>query len=114
MTLELQPDTNNYTDLQSMRITIKNIDQRLLDPESLERKLYAILQDIPKIRSQLVTATKVPRSTVYDTLVRMMNWGIVLKYVETPERAGRPCVYFAIVEDSVFDIFMTLMSNSKH
>ena len=114
MTLELQPDTNNYTDLQNMRTTIKNIDQRLVDPESLERKLYAILQDKPTIRSQLVTATKVARSTVYDTLLRMIHWGIVIRYTETPERAGRPCVYFAIVEDSVFDIFMTLMSNNKH
>ncbi len=48
----------------------------------------------PKTRAELVSITNIPRSTLYDSLLRLILKEKVLKYSEKPDGPGRPKVYF--------------------
>ena len=49
-------------------------------------------------RAQLVKASKIARSTIYDILVRLMIKRQVYKFSEKPTKPGRPKVYFDTIE----------------
>ena len=48
----------------------------------------------PKTRAELVSITNIPRSTLYDSLLRLILKEKVLKYSEKPDGPGRPKVFF--------------------
>ena len=48
----------------------------------------------PKTRAELVTITGIPRSTLYDSLLRLILKEKVIKYSEKPVGPGRPKVFF--------------------
>ena len=50
----------------------------------------------PKIRGELVKETGIARSTLYDSLLRLMLKKLVYKFSEMPQGPGRPKVYFQV------------------
>lgn len=50
----------------------------------------------PKTRKQLVAATNIARSTLYDSLLRLIVKGVVFKYSKALDGPGRPHVYFSL------------------
>ena len=51
----------------------------------------------PKTRAELVTLTNIARSTLYDSLLRLILREKVTKYSEKPAGPGRPKVFFKAV-----------------
>lgn len=53
----------------------------------------------PLTRNQLMKETKIARSTIYDSLLRLILKKYVSKFSEKPQGPGRPKVFFHISED---------------
>lgn len=67
-------------------------------PQSTDDKvLIAVAEFGPIIRSDLVKVTNIPRSTIYDALVRLMLKGLVKNYPEKRRAPGRPKIYYEVV-----------------
>lgn len=63
-----------------------------------DRKVIDALQVLEAVdRRKIVAYTNMPRSTVYDCLVRLQLKGIVSKRKEYNNRAGRPIVLYFMV-----------------
>ena len=80
---------------------MSNLEQKILHPEGNETRndtdnivLDVLGKQGPKTRAELVTITKIPRSTLYDSLLRLILKDKVIKYSEKPDGPGRPKVYF--------------------
>jgi predicted ArsR family transcriptional regulator len=67
----------------------------------LERDLLTILRDGPLSRDQIVKIKKIPRSTIYDNLKKLINAGLVVKYPRHRDdmKRGRPKVLFELRGD---------------
>lgn len=63
------------------------------------RILEVLTKQGPLTRKQLVKETEIARSTIYDSLLRLMLKKYVSKYSEKPRGPGRPKVFFQIRED---------------
>lgn len=50
----------------------------------------------PVTRTMLVELTGLPRTTLYDALIRLRLKGYVQKYAEERNRRGRPKVYYQL------------------
>jgi predicted ArsR family transcriptional regulator len=50
----------------------------------------------PLTRGDITTRSRIPRTTVYDTLVNLVLSGVVDKYVERNGRRGRPSVFYQL------------------
>ncbi len=50
----------------------------------------------PLTRGDITTRSRIPRTTVYDTLVNLVLSGLVDKYVERNGRRGRPSVFYQL------------------
>ena len=48
-------------------------------------------------RGEITSLTKIPRTTVYDTLMNLLISGVIEKYVERNGRRGRPSVFYQLV-----------------
>lgn len=59
--------------------------------------LLVLTKQGPKTRSELVKITNIARSTLYDSLLRLILKEKVIKYSEKPDGPGRPRVYFKAV-----------------
>ncbi len=69
-------------------------DQAVIVHE-LDRNLYAILKrEGPLTRSNLVSMTGVARTTLYDSLLRLIVKGYVSRFSEARKERGRPKVFF--------------------
>jgi len=65
----------------------------------LDRHLVEILRsEGPLTRSKLVHLTGVPRSTLYDSLLRLILKGYVVRFSEERTERGRPKVYYKILQ----------------
>jgi hypothetical protein len=51
----------------------------------------------PITRSELVQITKIPRTTIYDTIVKLMLDKKVRKYSVPSRRRGRPRVFYELI-----------------
>lgn len=61
----------------------------------LDRIIFAVLQsEGPMIRAQLVRLIGAPRSTIYDSLRRLMLKGYVESFYEQRSTQGRPKTFF--------------------
>ena len=72
-------------------------EQQFVNQEvnSTDEKVLSVLKKLgPKTRSELVLLTSIPRSTLYDSLLRLILKDKVIKYSEKPEGPGRPKVFF--------------------
>ncbi len=65
----------------------------------LEKVLVALLQTGDYTRPQMVQKTGVPRTTIYDSLKRLIKADIVYRYPlrDGIRRKGRPKVLFSLV-----------------
>ncbi len=61
------------------------------------RVLGILSKEGPLTRTQLVTKTNIARSTLFDSLLRLILKGLVTKFSERPQERGRPKVYFQTV-----------------
>jgi predicted ArsR family transcriptional regulator len=61
----------------------------------LDRNVFAILKrEGPLTRSHLVSITGVARTTLYDSLLRLIVKGYVSRFSEARKQRGRPKVFF--------------------
>ncbi|MFW9856397.1 MAG: helix-turn-helix domain-containing protein [Candidatus Thorarchaeota archaeon] len=61
----------------------------------LDRNIYAILRrEGPLTRSNLVSLTGIARTTLYDSLLRLIVKGYVTRFSEERKERGRPKVFF--------------------
>ncbi len=58
------------------------------------RVMEVLTQEGPLIRNQLVEITGIARSTLYDSLLRLILKGFIMKFSERPQGPGRPKVFF--------------------
>lgn len=56
--------------------------------------LKSLVEEGPLTRPDIVSSTKMPRTTVYDGLNRLIIQGIVRKYSHQVGGVGRPKVFF--------------------
>lgn len=64
---------------------------------SLEEYLLKTLQDGPMTRGELSAVTGIPRTTLYDTLVKLIMQDRVEKFSSSKRKRGRPNVYYRLV-----------------
>lgn len=77
---------------------MKIIDQNEISNPT-DRKILVILEENePLTRHELVKMTDIARSTLYDSLLRLMLKGHVIKFSERSPGPGRPKVYFLPAE----------------
>jgi len=50
----------------------------------------------PLTRGDITNRSRIPRTTVYDTLVNLVLSGVVEKYVDHNGRRGRPSVFYQL------------------
>ncbi len=71
----------------------------------LDRNLLEILRkEGPLTRAKLVSLTGIARSTLYDSLLRLILKGYVAKFSKECIQRGRPKVYYKVVNLNVQDI----------
>ena len=79
---------------------MSNLEQKIVHStgnETDDTVLNILQKQGPKTRAELVSITNIPRSTLYDSLLRLILKEKVLKYSEKPDGPGRPKVYFRSV-----------------
>ena len=65
----------------------------------LDRNVLRILEkEGPITRSKLVSLTGIARSTLYDSLLRLILKGYVARYSEDRKQRGRPKVYYQVLQ----------------
>ncbi len=65
----------------------------------IDRDILDILRKKgPITRSNLVSTTGIARSTLYDSLTRLIVKGYVISYPEDRKHRGRPRTYFTIAQ----------------
>ena len=62
------------------------------------RVLELLSKEGPLIRNQIVEMTDIARSTLYDSLLRLILKGYVTKFSEQPKGPGRPKVFFQTIQ----------------
>ena len=74
---------------------MSHLEQKIIEGNETDNIVLSILKNQgPKTRAELVTLTKIPRSTLYDSLLRLILKDKVIKYSEKPDGPGRPKVFF--------------------
>ncbi|MHA1253792.1 MAG: helix-turn-helix domain-containing protein [Candidatus Helarchaeota archaeon] len=67
-----------------------NIDEYLLE-------VLRLMGDMT--RKELAELTKIPRTTIYDTIEKLIYEGKIEKYSVSDKRRGRPKVYYRFISD---------------
>lgn len=79
------------------QISIGSPEQPILKHE-LDRVLFEILRSYgPLSRPELVYLTDAARSTIYDSLTRLITKGFVIQYSKKQNPVGRPITLFDVV-----------------
>jgi len=76
---ELRRDDRNESELQIPT------DEYLYD---------LLIHNGPMTRGEIVKLTKLPRTTIYDYLIKLILKDRVIRYSKSGKRPGRPKVYF--------------------
>ncbi|MFX1518561.1 MAG: hypothetical protein ACFFCD_01360 [Promethearchaeota archaeon] len=63
---------------------------------TIEEYLLKILLDGPMTRGELSAVTGIPRTTLYDTLVKLLMQNKVEKFSLSKHKRGRPNVYYRL------------------
>ena len=65
----------------------------------IDRNILEILKEEgPITRSKLVAKTGIARSTLYDSLIRLIVKGYAISYSEDRKHRGRPKTYFTVAQ----------------
>ncbi|MFX1512998.1 MAG: helix-turn-helix domain-containing protein [Promethearchaeota archaeon] len=70
------------------------VDATVLGNQTDKVVFHTLNEFQPLTRSELVKITNIPRSTLYDSLSRLILRGAVRKYPEKRSTPGRPKVYY--------------------
>lgn len=71
--------------------------QQKIFGKKITRYIYNLLiENGPMTRDDIVRLTNLPRTTIYDHLVKLMIKGMVEKYSLITNKRGRPPVYYRI------------------
>ncbi|UCG02804.1 MAG: winged helix-turn-helix transcriptional regulator [Candidatus Heimdallarchaeota archaeon] len=85
-------------DHPSSKLTISRKKARPAIVHEIDRKILKVVQtEGPLTRSRLSSITGIPRSTLYDSLWRLIVKGYVKDYSEDRKHRGRPRTYFAAI-----------------
>ena len=70
------------------------------DPDiEIEKYLFEIIKlNGDMTRKELADLTKIPRTTIYDSIEKLIYEGIIEKYAVSNKKRGRPKVYYRIIE----------------
>ncbi|MFX0170628.1 MAG: helix-turn-helix domain-containing protein [Candidatus Hodarchaeota archaeon] len=80
----------------ALRPTIQKTKPSIV--HELDRNLLEILKkEGPLTRTKLVRLTGIARSTLYDSLLRLILKGYVIRFSEERRQRGRPKVYFKAI-----------------
>ena len=80
-------------------IDIEQIKSIIKSENVNDMQTYTVLHEKGRMtRTELVKATGIARSTLYDTLMRLIHNGLVYDYSEALGGPGRPKIYFALQE----------------
>ncbi|MHA1359367.1 MAG: helix-turn-helix domain-containing protein [Candidatus Helarchaeota archaeon] len=84
--------------VEKSEVKYKYMGQGILEPPiNLEDYLLNLLkQHGPLTRSALVEISGIPRSTIYDTLLKLMLRERVDRYASEKEGRGRPKILFSV------------------
>lgn len=78
---------------------MQNAQLETLAENELQKKIVDLLEvKGPMTRADMVHQLQVARTTVYDTLVKLMNHNLVDKYPINNNKRGRPKVFFTLKE----------------
>jgi len=74
------------------------VQERTSSIQKLDHVLFEILKAYgPLSRPELVELTGVPRSSIYDSLQRLILKGLLLQYSEKKSRIGRPTTFYDVI-----------------
>lgn len=91
--LPTNPDSNDDPD-GSAQFNVASSNRK---PNPNDVRILEVLSNKgPLTRKQLVKETEIARSTIYDSLFRLMLKNNVSKFSERPQGPGRPKVFFQI------------------
>ena len=66
----------------------------------LQRRMIELLEkNGPMTRADLIKSADSPRTTVYDSLVRLQNYNLVRKFSRPTNTRGRPLVFFKLTSE---------------
>ncbi|MGQ4833262.1 MAG: winged helix-turn-helix transcriptional regulator [Candidatus Asgardarchaeia archaeon] len=78
-------------------ITKSDLIRILSKMDDLDRKILSLLREHgPMTREEIVKRLNIPRTTVYDRLVKMILNGLVEKYSNNRRTRGRPKVFYRV------------------
>ena len=75
-------------------------DMKLKSISATEERLVALLKEGPQTRDQLVKKLRIPRTTIYDGLRKLIRRNEVKKFplFATERSRGRPQVLFSLLD----------------
>jgi len=84
-------------DQTSVELKIASKIKRPVIVHELDRNVLEILKtEGPITRSRLVAITGIARSTLYDSLLRLILKGYVARFSEVRRQRGRPKVFYKV------------------
>ncbi len=93
---------NSLVDEEKDILTSKNEFSlsNLLDNKTDVMVLSALKEFQPATRMDLCEKTGIPRTTIYDSLTRLMLKNVVTKYSKSGKAKGRPKVFYQVIQES--------------
>ena len=73
-----------------------SLDRMIINKTDL-RVLNALIENQPATRMDLCEKTGIPRTTIYDSLARLIIKKVVIKYSNPSISKGRPKIYYKVV-----------------
>ena len=72
------------------------LDRMIINKTDL-KVLNTLLKNQPATRMYLCEITGIPRTTIYDSLTRLIIKKVVIKYSNPSTSKGRPKIYYKVV-----------------
>ena len=89
-------EKNDQTSTESTPVMVRK-KQPIV--HELDRNVLKILEkEGPITRSKLVSLTGIARSTLYDSLLRLILKGYIARFSEDRKQRGRPKVYYQVLQ----------------
>ena len=89
-------EKNDQTSTESTPVMVRK-KQPIV--HELDRNVLKILEkEGPITRSKLVSLTGIARSTLYDSLLRLILKGHIARFSEDRKQRGRPKVYYQVLQ----------------
>ncbi len=81
------------------KLTPSRVKARPAIKHEIDRKILEVVRaEGPLTRGKLISITGIARSTLYDSLWRLIVKGYVVNYSEDRKHRGRPKTYFSVAQ----------------